>query len=120
MRETLEICWEALEKAIDKDAWNSFELGPLPCGAETLGDGLVRTKKALDKIWMKYGDKDVTILIVTHNFICKCIWMVVNGVYDKNEINKFLQGHEEIKEYDIGNSLKELPEFKEKVRKSSK
>ena len=85
--------------AIDKAIWNSLVFERTSEGAETLKAGLIRTKSFLDEIYTKYeGEK---VLIVTHNFICKCIWMLVNNITDTNQINAFFQENDEIKKYTI-------------------
>lgn len=84
-------------KEIDKALWNSLEVERTPEGAETLKAGLIRTKSILDDIYENFQDKRV--LIVTHNFICKCIWMLEEGISDKNEINSFFQENDEIRRY---------------------
>lgn len=84
-------------KCIDKATWNSLTLDKTPEGAETLRSGIIRTKSILDEIHDEFQDKKV--LIVTHNFICKCIWMIENDVTDMEEINSFLQENDEIRKY---------------------
>lgn len=93
---------EALGKSrkdIDKAIWNSLSLDRTPEGAETLKAGIVRVKSILDEIHSKYKGKKV--LIVTHNFICKCIWMLENNITDPGQINDFFQENDEIKKYVI-------------------
>lgn len=84
-------------KEIDKALWNSLEVERTPEGAETLKAGLIRTKSILEEINESCRDKRV--LIVTHNFICKCIWMLEEGITDKDEINSFMQENDEIRKY---------------------
>lgn len=86
-------------KDIDKAIWNSLSLDRTPEGAETLKTGLIRTKSILDEIHNKYQGRKV--LIVTHNFICKCIWMLENNITDPNQISAFFQENDEIKRYVI-------------------
>lgn len=86
-------------KDIDKSLWNSLSLDRTPEGSETLKAGLIRTKSILDEIHSKYKGKKV--LIVTHNFICKCIWILENHITDPNQINAFFQENDEIKKYVI-------------------
>ena len=86
-------------KDIDKAIWNSMSLDRTPEGAETLKAGVIRTKAFLDEIHSKYQGKKV--LIVTHNFICKCIWMLENNITNPNQINAFLQENDEIRQYVI-------------------
>lgn len=82
-------------KEIDKTLWNSLDVEKTPEGAETLKAGLARTKSILEEIHEKWEDKRV--LIVTHNFICRCIWMLEEGITDSDEINSFLQENDEIR-----------------------
>lgn len=84
-------------KEIDKALWNSLTVERTPEGAETLKAGLIRTKSILEEIHESFQDKRV--LIVTHNFICKCIWMLEEGISDKNEIDSFFQENDEIRKY---------------------
>ena len=84
---------------IEKAIWNSLTLDRTPEGAETLKAGVIRTKAFLDEIHSKYQGKKV--LIVTHNFICKCIWMLENNITDLEQINAFFQENDEIKKYVI-------------------
>lgn len=86
-------------KDIDKAIWNSLSLDRTPEGAETLKAGVTRVKSILDEIHSKYQGKKV--LIVTHNFICKCIWMLEKNITDPEQINAFFQENDEIKKYVI-------------------
>ena len=76
-----------------------MSLDRTPEGAETLKAGIARVKSILDEIHSKYKGKKV--LIVTHNFICKCIWMLENNITDPGQINDFFQENDEIKKYVI-------------------
>lgn len=84
-------------KCIDKSFWNSLYIDRTPDGAETLKSGLKRVKNFLDEIHEKYEEKKV--LIVTHNFISKCIWILENDIKDKEMINDFFHDNGEIKHY---------------------
>lgn len=84
-------------KEINKSEWNSLTLDQTSEGAETLKTGLIRTKSILDEIHNLYKEKKV--LIVTHNFICKCIWMLENNITDEEKINSFFQENDEIRKY---------------------
>ena len=86
-------------KEIDKSLWNSLEIDITPDGVETLKAGLARVKLLLDEIHNNYKGKKV--LIVTHNFICKCIWIIENNITKLEEINNFFQDNDEIKKYII-------------------
>lgn len=84
-------------KGIDKNAWNSLDMDRTPDGAETLAAGLKRVKNFLDEIHSKSGEK--TVLVVTHNFISKCIWILENNIENKELINGFFHDNGEIKFY---------------------
>lgn len=82
---------------INKDEWNSLDSYVTAQGSETLLAGIERVKSFLDELSRKYKDED--ILIVTHNFICKCIWIIEENVMNPEEINNFFQKNDEIKVY---------------------
>lgn len=84
-------------KDIDKELWNSLDLDVTPEGAETLKAGLIRVKSILEEISSKY--QNGRVLIVTHNFICKCIWMIMENIENQEEINAFFQDNDEVKKY---------------------
>lgn len=84
-------------KVIDKDLWNSLEVERTPEGAETLKAGLIRTKDILNEIIANHPEGKV--LIVTHNFICKCIWILMEEITDLNKINSFMQENDEVRRY---------------------
>ena len=84
-------------KNIDKKSWNSLDTEKTVEGAETLGAGLKRVREFLDEI--KKVNKNKTILIVTHNFISKCIWIIENNITDIEQIDEFFHNNEEIKFY---------------------
>ena len=68
-----------------------------PEGAETLLSGINRTNDFLNDIRKKYKGKNV--LVVTHNFVSKCIWINETNATNKDEINKFIHANDEIKLY---------------------
>lgn len=82
---------------IDKTQWNRIDIDRIYGNTETLGSGLKRTKQFLEEIRERYQDK--TVLIVTHNFICKCIWMLENHITDSKQIEQYLQKNDEVKQY---------------------
>ena len=84
-------------KEIDKNLWNSLTIERTKEGAETLKSCLIRTKSILNEIEELYQNSNV--LIVTHNVICKCIWMIENNITDMNQINSFMQENDEIRKY---------------------
>lgn len=87
-------------KDIDKSTWNSLDMDRTPEGAETLAAGLKRVKSLLDEIHSKEKEEgEKTILIVTHNFISKCIWILEDNIQNKELINNFFHDNGEIKVY---------------------
>lgn len=84
-------------KEINKEIWNSLSLDKTPENAETLKAGLIRTRSILNEIHSTYPNEKV--LIVTHNFICKCIWMIEDEITDLEQINNFYQENNEVKKY---------------------
>ena len=84
-------------KDLDQNKWNSTELEKTSEGAETLLSGLNRTKDFLDDIRKKYKGKNV--LVVTHNFVSKCIWINETNTTNKDEINNFVHANDEVKHY---------------------
>lgn len=82
---------------INKNTWNSTETETTPEGAETLLGGLNRTKDFLNDIHEKYKGKNV--LIVTHNFISKCIWGIEENIANNDELGKFVHPNGEVKKY---------------------
>ncbi len=84
-------------KSIDKNAWNSLDMDRTFEGAETLKAGLKRVKSFLEEIHAK--DEEKTVLVVTHNFISKCIWILENNIQNKDLINDFFHDNGDIKFY---------------------
>ena len=84
---------------INKSTWNSLDTEITPDGAETLLSGLKRTKSFLDDIHKKYREKNV--LVVTHNFVSKCIWALEENITDKNQLMNYVHQNGEIKKYFI-------------------
>ena len=82
---------------IDKSSWNSLDTEWTPEGAETLASGLKRVKNILNEINEKCEHQ--TVLIVTHNFISKCIWILENNIQNPELINSFFHDNGEIKYY---------------------
>lgn len=84
-------------KLIHKDEWNSLDTDRTSEGAETLLSGLKRVKSFLDEIHSIYENE--TVLVVTHNFISKCIWILENNIQSSELINGFFHDNREIKYY---------------------
>ena len=84
-------------KDVDRYTWNSLDTEVTPEGAETLLSGLKRTKSFLEDIHKKYKGKNV--LVVTHNFVSKCIWAIEENITDKNQLMNYVHPNGEIKQY---------------------
>lgn len=84
-------------KNINKDTWNSLDIERTEQGAEILAAGLKRVRDFLEEINQKNENKNV--LIVTHNFIIKCIWILENNIQDIDKIKNFFHDNEEIAIY---------------------
>lgn len=84
-------------KLINNDIWNSLDLDETEEGGETLKAELKRVKEFI--LEKQIEDYNKTILIVTHNSISKCIWVLMNDITDKEEINNFFHNNGEIKKY---------------------
>lgn len=82
---------------INKSEWNALDKDRTSEGAETLLSGLKRVKSFLDEIYVK--DENKTVLVVTHNFISKCIWILENHIQSLEQINRFFHSNDEIKYY---------------------
>ena len=81
---------------IDRSMWDSLDYDKTVDGVETFGSGIKRTREFINEISLKHFDK--TILVVTHNFISKCIWIIENEIQDMGQIN-FYHKNGEIKHY---------------------
>ena len=84
---------------INRNTWNSTETETTPEGAETLLSRLNRTKDFLNDIQEKYKGKNV--LVVTHNFVSKCIWGIEENITSKDELGSFVHPNGEVKKYFI-------------------
>lgn len=94
-------------KNINKSSWNSLDTERTPEGAETLAAGLKRVKHIMDEINEEYKNK--TVLIVTHNFISKCIWILENNIQNPKLINSFFHDNGEIKYYGVKGNFPFMP-----------
>lgn len=79
--------------------WNSMEERRTKEGAETFLAGYERVKEFLDELKQKYKDDD-QILIVTHSFISRCIWSVINNNTDMKKHVGFVHKNDEIKVFE--------------------
>ena len=65
---------------VNKTEWNSMEKLRTVDAAETLLALINRTNNFIEEIRKKYENK--TVLIVTHNSICRALWMIKNNLTD--------------------------------------
>lgn len=93
-------------KDVDRNTWNSLDTEITPDGAETLLSGLKRTKSFLDDIHKKYKEKNV--LVVTHNFVSKCIWALEENITNKDELGNFVHPNGEVKKYFVKDDEREI------------
>ena len=82
---------------LDKEEWNSLEKEITIYNSESLLAGVNRARSFIKDIEQEYKDK--TVLIITHMFICKSIWMIENKILDTMKANEFFQNNDEIKIY---------------------
>lgn len=85
-------------KEINKNLWNSLDFDRTSEGAETLAAGLKRVNEFLEEKRKIYSDK--TLLIITHMYISKCIWVLENNIQNIQQINEFFHSNSEVKYYD--------------------
>lgn len=83
---------------VDKAEWNSLDKETTIYNSETLLAGMNRAKSFISDIEKEYKDK--TVLVVTHMFICKSIWMLENNISDINKASEFFQNNDEVKVYE--------------------
>ena len=79
--------------------WNSMAVARMAEGAETLLGGLLRTRSFLSSLQGYHPDD--AILVVTHSFISRCIWMELNQVSNPQQTYGFRHPNSEIKLYQI-------------------
>ena len=83
---------------VNKTEWNSMEKLRTKDNAETLLSLVNRTNAFIKEIRKKYENK--TVLVVTHNSICRALWMIKDEkVKSKEEINAYYHNSEDIKVY---------------------
>jgi len=82
---------------LDRSEWESLEKETTIYDGDSLLAGINRVKDFFNDIEKDY--KDNTILIITHMFICKSIWIIENKKSDKKEIDSFLQKNDEVLVY---------------------
>ena len=82
---------------IDREEWDSLEKEKNIYGGETQLAGIKRAQNLIDELELDFTDEN--ILLITHMFICKSIWMLENNVKDKAKVQKFFQDGSEVKIY---------------------
>ena len=83
---------------VNKSEWNSMKKLRTEDNAETLLSLVNRTNEFIEEIRQKYENK--TVLIVTHNSICRALWMIKNEKEKNNEeINLFYHNSNDITVY---------------------
>ncbi len=76
---------------IDKAEWNSLEKEKTIYDSESLLAGIKRARSFINNIEKLYKDK--TVLVITHMFICKSIWMIENNIQTTEQANEFFQSN---------------------------
>ena len=87
-----------IDELWQKPLWNSLEVERMGSGAETLLSGLNRVQSFLDDIKNQYKD-GAELLLVTHSFISRCLWIITENITDEEEMSNFLHPNDQIKIY---------------------
>lgn len=88
-----------IDELWQKPLWNSLEVERMGSGAETLLSGLNRVQSFLDDIKNQYKD-GAELLLVTHSFISRCLWIITENITDEEEMSNFLHPNDQIKIYE--------------------
>ena len=88
-----------IDELWQKPLWNSLEVERMGSGAETLLSGLNRVQSFLDDIKSQYKDS-AELLLVTHSFISRCLWIITENITDEEEMSNFLHPNDQIKIYE--------------------
>ena len=88
-----------IDELWQKPLWNSLEVERMGSGAETLLSGLNRTRNFLDDMKANCPD-GATLLLVTHSFISRCIWIITENITDEEEMSNFVHPNDQIKVYE--------------------
>lgn len=80
--------------------WNSLVKLKTDEEAETFASGLLRVRDFLSDLKKKFPD-DAEILLITHSFVSRCIWAIVNGYDENTDYSKFHHKNDEIVKYII-------------------
>lgn len=89
-----------IDQLWEKPLWNSLETARMDGGAETLLSGLERVKGFLKDLEEKYPEGG-DLLLVTHSFISRCLWITLEGIKDPEEMSTFLHPNDKIREYTL-------------------
>jgi broad specificity phosphatase PhoE len=89
----------SIDQLWEKPLWNSLDVPRMPEGAETLLSGINRVRDFLEDLEKKYKGKDVEILVITHSFISRCMWIILNKITDEKMMAGFTHKNDEIKEW---------------------
>ena len=89
-----------IDQLWEKPLWNSLETARMDGGAETLLSGLERVKSFLSDLKEKYPEGG-DLLLVTHSFISRCLWINLENITDPDEMSTFLHPNDEIREYTL-------------------
>lgn len=84
----------------EQPLWNSLEVPRMGSGAETLLSGLTRVREFTEELKKKYPEGG-DILLVTHSFISRCLWIITEDITDPEEMSNFLHPNDQIKEYTL-------------------
>ena len=69
-------------------------------GAETLLSGLNRVRKFLAELKTQYPEGG-DILLVTHSFISRCLWIITENITDEQKMGDFIHKNDEIRVYSL-------------------
>ena len=89
-----------IDELWEQPLWNSLEVTRMGSGAETLLSGLERVKSFLASLKEKYPEGG-DLLIITHSFISRCLWIITENIQNPEKMSTFLHRNDEIKEYSL-------------------
>lgn len=89
-----------IDELWEQPLWNSLEVTHMSSGAETLLSGLERVKSFLKDLRAAYPDGG-EILLITHSFISRCLFIITNNITDAEAMNSFTHPNSEIKIYEL-------------------
>lgn len=89
-----------IDELWEQPLWNSLEVARMGSGAETLLSGLNRVRDFLEDLKQKYPEGG-DILLVSHSFISRCLWIITENIKDQKQMSAFLHPNDEIREYTL-------------------